>query len=285
MVSFKTLTPISLKDCPDINEAMIQEYIYTNPSELQLGDLKGYKREKIQSGAGRVDMIFEDEGSDRWYEVEIQLGSTDPSHIIRTIEYWDNERWKYPQFDHIGVLIAENVTGRFFNVISLFNKHIPIIAIQMSAFKDESGEITLVFSKVLGKEEREVEGRSVDYDRNFWLQKVGEDRMVLTSQIFNDLLDSDEGFRMKYNKYYIGVSKDGIVKNFIEFEPQKSGIVLRLKLPKTEDYDKILSSLNSRYDSQWGRYIFKFTSFDQYATAKETIMPLIAKAKESFGIE
>ena len=25
------------------------------------------------------------------------LGETDPSHIIRSIEYWDNEKRKYPQ--------------------------------------------------------------------------------------------------------------------------------------------------------------------------------------------
>lgn len=155
----------------------------------------------------------------------------------------------------------------------------------MSAFKDESGEITLLFSKVLGKEEREVEGRSIDYDRNFWLQKVGDDRMAITSQIFNDLLDPDEGFRMKYNKYYIGVSKDGVVKNFVEFEPQKSGTALRIKLPKTDEYDSIMKRMNPRYDVQWGRYIVKFTTFDQYLDNKDALMPLISDAKASFGIE
>ena len=27
----------------------------------------------------------------REYETDVQLGATDPSHIIRTIEYWDIE--------------------------------------------------------------------------------------------------------------------------------------------------------------------------------------------------
>ena len=30
------------------------------------------------------------------YEVEVMLGETDPSHIIRCIEYWDIEKRKYP---------------------------------------------------------------------------------------------------------------------------------------------------------------------------------------------
>jgi len=44
------------------------------------------------------------------YEIEIQLGSTDESHIIRTIEYWDIERKRYPQYDHTAVIIAEDIT-------------------------------------------------------------------------------------------------------------------------------------------------------------------------------
>ena len=63
--------------------------------------------------------------------VEIMLGATDPSHIIRTIEYWDSERKRYPQFDHCAVIVAEEITGRFMNVISLFNGAIPLIALQI----------------------------------------------------------------------------------------------------------------------------------------------------------
>jgi hypothetical protein len=48
------------------------------------------------------------------------------------------------------VVIAEEITARFFNVISLFNGFIPIIAIQMSAI--ELGDaVTLVFTTVLGR--------------------------------------------------------------------------------------------------------------------------------------
>ena len=36
-------------------------------------------------------LLQEADGHGR-YEVEIQLGASDESHIIRTIEYWDIER-------------------------------------------------------------------------------------------------------------------------------------------------------------------------------------------------
>ena len=64
------------------------------------------------------------------YEVEVQLGATDESHIIRTIDYWDIERKRYPQYDHTAVIVAEDITSRFLNVISLFNGMIPNVVKQ-----------------------------------------------------------------------------------------------------------------------------------------------------------
>jgi hypothetical protein len=56
--------------------------------------------------AGRLDLLLEDpdpEAATR-YEVEIQLGATDEPHIIRTLEYWDIERKRYPQYEHCAVM-------------------------------------------------------------------------------------------------------------------------------------------------------------------------------------
>ena len=69
----------------------------------------------------------------RRYEVEIQLGAFDEAHIIRTIESWDVERKRYPQYDHAAGLVAEDITSRFLNVIGLFNGSIPLVAIQLRA--------------------------------------------------------------------------------------------------------------------------------------------------------
>jgi len=53
-----------------------------------LGDLDIRARERRHAKAGRLDLLLRD-ANQRRYEVEIQLGATDESHIIRTIEYWD----------------------------------------------------------------------------------------------------------------------------------------------------------------------------------------------------
>jgi hypothetical protein len=63
-------------------------------------------KERIQPRAGRLDLLLQDVEAKRRYEVEVQLGPTDKTHIIRTIEYWDIERKRYPQYEHCAVLVA-----------------------------------------------------------------------------------------------------------------------------------------------------------------------------------
>jgi hypothetical protein len=43
---------------------------------------------------------------------------------------------RYPQYGHWAVLSAEDITGRFLNVVSLFNETIPLIALQMNALRN-----------------------------------------------------------------------------------------------------------------------------------------------------
>ena len=92
---------------------------WEDPTVLGLGDLVLKDKERTQPHARRLDLLLQDQESDRGYEVEVQLGSTDESHIIRTIECWDIERKRYPQYEHCAVPVAEDITSRFLNVISL----------------------------------------------------------------------------------------------------------------------------------------------------------------------
>src|SRR5882724_4426164 len=139
---------ISLKDHPELNERWLQERIGQDPSLLGLGDLILKDKERIQPRAGRLDLLLQDAESTKRYEVEVQLGKTDEAHIIRTIEYWDIERKRYPQYDHTAIIVAEEITSRFLNVIGLFNGMIPLMAIQMNAVQ-LGDTVSLVFTTVL----------------------------------------------------------------------------------------------------------------------------------------
>ena len=87
---------ISLKGHADFSEKWLQAQICEDLSILGLGDdVELVTAEKVQHKAGRLDLLLHDDQLNRRYEVELMLGATDPSHIMRCIEYWDIERRRY----------------------------------------------------------------------------------------------------------------------------------------------------------------------------------------------
>ncbi len=170
------LEAVNIKHSPTLSEKWVQDQIADDPSILGLGDLILKDRERIQPGAGRLDLLLQDPETLKRYEVEIQLGATDESHIIRTIEYWDIERKRYPQYEHAAVIVAEDITSRFLNVIQLFNGSIPLIALKMTAYKI-GDDYALTFVKVMdemslglvGDDEKLAEPT----DRSYWETKRG----------------------------------------------------------------------------------------------------------------
>ena len=276
---------ISLKNHPEIKEDMIQEFIFNDPSVLGLGDLTPVRREKVQPSGGRLDILLADDNESR-YEVEIMLGSTDPSHIIRTIEYWDNERKRYPQYDHCAVIVAEEITGRFMNVIQLFNGAIPLIALQMQATKIGE-DINLNFIKVLDRvsyatdEDEETEAT----DRAWWEKKSSVMKYVDT--IHKDLMEYAPGFELKYNKFYIGLTKNGTVSNFVVFRPKKQFIYLLIKGNEREEAGELLDNtgLEYSYANRNRAYKIKIGKIDEYKNNKEQIHKLIKEAMDKIPIE
>ena len=130
------------------DEFWLQDIIYANPSKLGLGNLVPVNKEKKQANRGRLDILLKDAENNSMYELEVMLGETDPSHIIRSIEYWDNEKRKYPQRQHFCVLIAESFDRRYFNVIQILSLNIPMIAIQADLLEVD-GDYILNFSKIM----------------------------------------------------------------------------------------------------------------------------------------
>ena len=280
---------VSLKNHPEINEKAIQEYIFEHPEILGLGDLQPIKMEKIQPLGGRLDMLFSDEEDNR-YEVELQLGPTDPSHIIRTLEYWDTERKRYSQYDHTAVIIAEDITSRFQNVISLFNTQIPLIAIQMSASLTDDGNIALSFVKVMDKVEQgtEEEEYAEQTDRNYWETKKSNKKfLVLTDKVFEALGEKKEGYELKYNKFYILVARNGVAKNFIQFVPHKSFLTFRIYINLDEEKETALedNGLDIEYSKRRRCYQVKLTDIDEFTRNKECLLQMIDNAKEKKSAE
>lgn len=276
--------PIKLKNNRDVNEKMIQEQLSKNPDWLGIDDnIVLVKREKHQPSGGFLDILYENEDDEIRYCVEIQLGATDSSHIIRTIEYWDNEQKRYPNIRHIPVLIAEDITGRFFNVINLFNKAIPMIAIQMSAFKEQNGDVSLSFTKIIDLYSLNAEDESEELvtDRAYWENKSTKNMVELAEYIFNDLKGNNQSISLKYNKFYIGLVEDGKANNYFSFVPKKSFVKIRLKSQQDDEIEQSFAEdgINADFCSRLGRkdYTISIKNKEQYERVKTKIIDVIKK--------
>lgn len=233
---------IPLKAHPDYRERWIQERIEEDPSILGLGDLELRGSERRQPSGGRLDILLQDPESNERYEVEIQLGATDETHIIRTIEYWDIERKRYPQYDHTAVIVAEEVTGRFLNVISLFNGTIPLIAIKMEAVQVEE-YLALVFVRVLDAVSRglvDEDEMSDPVDRGYWESRATRETVSMVDNLLELIIGFDENIKLNYNKVYIGLYKDGRPCNFVTFTPRKASLIVGLRIDRADEVDSLI---------------------------------------------
>jgi hypothetical protein len=259
---------LSLRKHPDLNEKWVQEIIANDPSVLGLGDLVLKDAERLQPHAGRLDLLLQDRESERRFEVEIQLGRTDESHIIRTIEYWDIERKRFPQYEHTAVIIAEDITSRFFNVIGLFNGVIPLVAIQMNALQLR-GQVMLIFTKVLDQTVLGLvdddDDESEKADRAYWEKRSTPGTLEVTDDLVDILKGIDERLKANYNKFYIGLSRGGVSNNFVTFRPRKGHVQLSVRLPVSEKMDSDLEESRLDlldYSTRRGRYRFRLKPGD-----------------------
>jgi hypothetical protein len=223
-------TPVSLKDA-GVTESWLEEQIENEPTMLRLGDVAVIERQRRQEKAGRLDLLLEDDSGRKRYEVELMLGPTDESHLIRTVEYWDIERRKWPGYEHCAVLIAEDVASRFLNVISLLSGTVSFVVIQVNGLKVD-GKLILSFVKVLDsrslrKDETSELSEKVT-DRSYWLSRANAAIVELTEkciEIINQAFSVPRG--TTYKRYYIGLS-DGIrPESFVRFWPKKTFVWAR----------------------------------------------------------
>lgn len=267
-LNYEKLTLINLKTHPNLTEKWVQDIIAKDPSILGLGDIILKDKERNQPRAGRLDLLLQRADGNRRYEVEIQLGKTDESHIIRTIEYWDIERKRYPQYEHAAVIIAEEITSRFLNVISLFNGQIPLIAIQMQAIQ-LGNSVSLVFTKVLDQlqlglidDDEEVHEAT---DRAYWETRSSKAIVSMADELLELVKQIDSTLELKYNKFYIGLARKGQADNFVVFRPQKNSIRVEPRLNKETQIEERLETAGldfMDYDDRWGRYRIRLSKGD-----------------------
>jgi hypothetical protein len=283
-MQFTKAERISLKLHPELNERWVQDLIASDPKILGLGDLVLRDKERMQPRAGRLDLLLQQSEGKQRYEVEVQLGSTDETHIIRTVEYWDIERKRYPQYNHCAVLVAEDITSRFLNVVSLFNDFIPLIALQMQAF-NVGQHTTLVFTKVMdelsrGPVDEDEDAAATPTDRPYWENKGTKSTVQLADELLTIVREIDQSLELKYNKIYIGLSRAGQPFNFVIFRPKKKHIRAEIRLPRTDDVDAKIEQAGLEtmdYDETYQSYRLALGA-DDIAKHKKLLLELMRAA-------
>jgi hypothetical protein len=224
------------------DERWLQDQVWENPACLGLGELEVFARERRQSSGGRVDMVLINSDEDTMYEVEIMLGKTNESHIIRTIEYWDLERRRYPKRKHIAVLVAEEITQRFFNVIQLLSNNIPIIAIQASLV-EVNGHLAMHFTTVLNICEEDDADVDDDPSEVCTPEKCLEKYplTVETAGYFKDLISGRgiiEGLTLRYLVHTVQIVSSTNNKCFEFSNRAKNSCQLFVRV-RDEQYDEL----------------------------------------------
>ena len=270
---------ISLKNHQTLNEKWLQERLIENPSLLGLGDLDVRDSERRQPSGGRLDLLLQDAETSTRYEVEIQLGALDESHIIRTIEYWDIERRRFPQYEHTAVIVAEDVTSRFLNVISLLNRAIPLIAIQLKGV-EVNGAFTLIATRVLDLTtlgtEKEDEGEAVD--RTYWERKASKDSLRTMDRLVELIGTVQPGLNPTYNKHQISLALVG--RNFVILRPRKATVLTEFKIPQDDETTARLDETGMDivpYDTRYGYYRIRVRQND-IDEHRDALLGLIGKA-------
>jgi hypothetical protein len=282
-LEYTKIKPVKLREVQK-DERWLQEKISEDPTILGLGDLVVLQRERVQSSGGRIDFLMYEPEEQTRYEVEVMLGTLDESHIIRTIEYWDIERRRYPNFEHRAVIVAEDITNRFFNIISILNRSVPIIALQLNAFVVEN-KLVLNFVKILDlaqEEDPNEEEISEQTDRRYWENRANKQSLKVMDLIISELSQANSKVRVAYNKGHIAFGSIG--KNFAWFHPRKGSrlhVQLHIGPDNREPIVSELEELGIESAVRGKKSITLVITEDEFLQHKEKLVSVFKVAEDS----
>lgn len=280
---------LSLRDHPTLNEQWLQRRILEDPSLLGLTDANIWTlaSERQTPAGGRLDLLLKDDYG-VCYEVELQLGPVDPDHIVRTLEYWDLERRRFPRDEHVAVIAAEEITSRYYNVINLFNGHIPIVALQVSAIDLGDEGVTLHFTTVLDCRQVPQADDATDdltIDRDYWLTHSSPDAMALVDELVGIIQDIDSNVAANYNKHYVGLATGTTPTNYVTFEPGRSSVRVSVRVTEPHVDRERLATVGLfplSYSHKEGRFKIRVQN-SPHDDAREELAALCRVARDQYG--
>jgi len=87
----------------------------------------------------------------------------------------------------------------------------------------------------------------------------------MTDELSLYLKELDKDIDLKYNKFYIGLARNGQPSNFVVFRPKREWLRLELGLDRTDELTQRLEEAGldvMEYDAKWGKYRLRLTEGD-----------------------
>ena len=130
----------------------------------------------------------------------------------------------------------------------------------MSALKFDD-HISIVFTKVmdamsLGMPDDDEAIQAVT-DRSYWETRGTKETVALADEMYEMVKSFAPELELKYNKFYIGLAKDGQPNNFVIFRAKKNSFRAEIRLASSPDIDQQLETAGidvMDYEQKWGRY-------------------------------
>ena len=145
-----------------------------------------------------------------------------------------------------------------------------------------------MFTKVLdamplGMPDDEEETQTAT-DRGYWETRATKDTVALADEMLNLVKSFAPELELKYNKFYIGLAKDGQPNNFAVFRPKKNSFRAEFHLKPNPEIDQQLEEAEidlMDYDKRWGAYRVRLSKSD----IKKHSDLLLKLLKMSYGMD
>ena len=150
-----------------------------------------------------------------------------------------------------------------------------------------AGNLILVFTKVMDEMSRGVvdedeDAEAAPTDRTYWEVRGTKKTVELADELLSIVREHDPSLALKYNKFYIGLSKNGQPYNFAIFKPKKNTINIGLKLARNDDIDKLIDDAGfDRLESGRGGLYRLSLDKDDVAQRRDVIKQLIEAAYQN----
>ena len=109
----------------------------------------------------------------------------------------------------------------------------------------------------------------------------------MADEVLRLLKTFDQDVDLRYNQFYISVSKDNKPFNFVIFRPKKASLGVESKLKKAEGIEIMLDSAGLdvlEYDTRNQRYRIRFSK-DEFQRHERLLKEILGRADRDFDGE